>query len=271
MMHRRFPEQIVLEDIASEVFISPFHFSRVFSQDTGVSPGKFLTAIRMFEAKKRLIASTMNICDIVHSVGYNSVGTFTSRFTRSVGMQPRQYRDPEVRRLLVAVSERLCCMPSLCDLNQAESQQNNRAHHTGTLSGIVDFPPRTPRMNVLVGAYQGFLPQMAPTVHRAFSTDASTYFTLNGVPAGSWALIAIAMPTTGTFKGCENVFVGSSASPVSVHSGGASWTQLGMRRFAPTDPPLAVTLAGTEPANRSCPIPPPRNGHAHHATALRTR
>ncbi len=81
-MHARYSEPITLADLASEVFVSPFYFSRIFAKATGVTPCRYLTAVRLFEAKRLLLTTGMTVSDIVCSVGYSSVGTFTSRFTR---------------------------------------------------------------------------------------------------------------------------------------------------------------------------------------------
>lgn len=245
-IHRRYSEPITLSDIAAEVFVSPFHFSRVFAQDVGVPPGKYLSAVRLFEAKRRLIASPMTVCDVVYSVGYNSVGTFTSRFTRAVGMSPRQFRHPDVERLLVAASGEYNRMPTLAELNGSGRRSQETRQPTGTLSGVVELPHHTPETNVLVGAYQERIPQQAPVVHLALPGGTRTPFTLTGVPLGSWSVIAIAMPA-GTTSGRENTFVGYSPTRVSVHAGTDSTTRIPMRRLAPTDAPIAVTLADAFP------------------------
>lgn len=91
-MWERYSEPLSLTDIARSAMLSPFHFSRVFKQATGVSPGKFLTAVRMHQAKRMLLATSMNVADVSVAVGYNSPGSFTSRFTDSVGIPPSRFR-----------------------------------------------------------------------------------------------------------------------------------------------------------------------------------
>src|SRR5439155_19448265 len=115
----RYFEPITLSALAAEVYVSPFHFSRIFARATGVTPGRFLTAVRLFEAKRLLLTTSLTVSDIVCSVGYSSVGTFTSRFARAVGMTPTQYRDPEVGELLVASAPHFQRLPSLPALRDA--------------------------------------------------------------------------------------------------------------------------------------------------------
>lgn len=248
VIHRRFSEQITLNDIAAEVFVSPFHLSRVFAQEIGIPPGRYLSAVRMFEAKKLLVASPMTVCDIVYSIGYNSVGTFTSRFRRAVGMSPRQYRRPEVERLLVAASGKFSRMPSLRDLNQVARRNEAICPTglTGTLHGVVDLPRHAPGTNLVIGLYGDAIPQQAPVAHLALPTNGRTDFTLSGAPCGRWSVMAVAMPA-GTTASCADVLVGFPATRVSIHPHASARTHFTMRRLTSTDAPVAVTLADTAP------------------------
>src|SRR5271168_2482578 len=56
-MRENYSEPLSLADIARSAMLSRFHFSRVFREATGVSPGRFLSAVRIYEAK-RMLAST---------------------------------------------------------------------------------------------------------------------------------------------------------------------------------------------------------------------
>src|SRR5688500_2649622 len=78
--------------MARAAMFSKFHFTRIFQRVTGVSPGRFLSALRLQQAQHLLVSTSLNVADISLRVGYNSVGTFSSRFTRSVGMSPTAYR-----------------------------------------------------------------------------------------------------------------------------------------------------------------------------------
>src|SRR6266545_1373534 len=91
-MRERLGEQLTVDDLARAAMFSKFHFSRMFQRVTGVSPGRFLSALRLQKAKHLLVSTTMSVADISVHVGYNSVGTFSSRFSRSVGMSPTTYR-----------------------------------------------------------------------------------------------------------------------------------------------------------------------------------
>lgn len=92
-MRENLGEQLTVDDMARTAMFSKFHFSRVFQRVTGVSPGRFLAAMRLQEAKRLLVSTSLTVTDISHRVGYASVGTFSLRFRNSVGVAPTTYRQ----------------------------------------------------------------------------------------------------------------------------------------------------------------------------------
>ncbi|WP_438841185.1 helix-turn-helix domain-containing protein [Actinoplanes auranticolor] len=92
MMRSNLGDDLSLDDMARAAMFSKFHFTRVFQKVTGISPGRFLTSLRMEEAKRLLRSTTRTVADIGTSVGYTSVSTFSGRFNRSVGLTPMAFR-----------------------------------------------------------------------------------------------------------------------------------------------------------------------------------
>ena len=91
-MHDKLGEPVTVDDMARAAMFSKFHFTRMFQRATGVSPARFLSAVRLRRAKHLLTSTSLTVVDISVMVGYNSVGTFSSRFSRSVGLSPTDYR-----------------------------------------------------------------------------------------------------------------------------------------------------------------------------------
>lgn len=85
-------DPLTLDDLAAAAMFSKFHFSRIFLAGTGVSPGRFLAALRLQRAKELLLTTDLNVVDIGMRVGYSSVGTFSTRFRGGVGLSPSEYR-----------------------------------------------------------------------------------------------------------------------------------------------------------------------------------
>lgn len=242
-MRERYYEPITLHEIAAEVFVSPFHFSRIFARDTGVTPGRYLTSIRLFEAKRMLLNSPMTVSDIVCSVGYSSVGTFTTRFTQAVGMTPTQYRAPEVEELLVAVAPEYHHLPSLEDLRRAgRTCVSVRPAMGGSIVGTVDVPDELKPADILIGVFDSRIPQRGPVAISALPRSGSSELAINNVPEGDWWVIAVAEPAA-TGARTPQIYMGNLQRSVSVTAGRVSRVALRMREVGPTDPPFAITLA----------------------------
>ena len=103
----RLCEPISLHDMSRIAYLSTFHFNRVFHQITGLPPAKFISAMRLDEAKRLLLNTNLSITDICFEVGYNSLSTFTRRFTQRVGLGPREFRYL-AERITPASVESLC-------------------------------------------------------------------------------------------------------------------------------------------------------------------
>lgn len=85
-------ERLSTVDVAEHTGYSPCHFSRIFSASTGISPGLYLTALRVDAAKRRLLVDSTPVIDVAASVGYDSLSSFTRRFTAMVGTSPGAFR-----------------------------------------------------------------------------------------------------------------------------------------------------------------------------------
>jgi AraC-like DNA-binding protein len=85
-------ERVRLADAASAACLSPWHFHRLYALAFRETPHQFLTRLRIDEAKRRLAISSDSATDICFDLGYESLGTFSSRFRNLVGCSPREYR-----------------------------------------------------------------------------------------------------------------------------------------------------------------------------------
>ena len=241
-IRERYFEPITLADLASEVFVSRFHFSRMFADATGVTPGRFLTAVRLFEAKRLLLTTSLNVSDIVCSVGYSSVGTFTSRFSRAVGMTPTQYREPQVAELLVAISPTLRRLPPLRTLRAAGRNCASLQTGTGELGIQLDLPAGSAPADTLVGLFADPVPQCGPVAFTGMANMTSSELTIHGAPAGQWTAIAVAQHQPGITG--PRFSIAYQAVKVAPH--GRSAVRIGLRALAPTDAPIAITLASKQ-------------------------
>ena len=86
-------EEISVEALAKLVDLSPFHFSRVFKQATGMSPLQFVTRERITLAQQLIRETTRSLIDIALNVGYTSPSHFAQVFGRIVGVTPTEFRS----------------------------------------------------------------------------------------------------------------------------------------------------------------------------------
>jgi AraC-like DNA-binding protein len=88
----RYFEPLDVDDLAGAAGLSRAHFSREFRRVFGESPHAYLLTRRMERAAALLRTTDRSVADICFSVGLQSVGSFTTSFTRTYGVSPTVYR-----------------------------------------------------------------------------------------------------------------------------------------------------------------------------------
>ena len=88
----RYAEQLDVDDLARAAGLSRAHFSREFRRTFGESPHAYLLTRRLERAASLLRTTDHSVADVCFSVGLQSVGSFTTSFTRTYGMSPTAYR-----------------------------------------------------------------------------------------------------------------------------------------------------------------------------------
>jgi AraC-like DNA-binding protein/quercetin dioxygenase-like cupin family protein len=91
-MDERHGEELSLDAIAAQVYLSPHYFSALFSRQTGLSPWQYLTRVRIDRARHLLRAGSDPISAIARAVGFSDGSYFTRVFRAQVGQTPRAYR-----------------------------------------------------------------------------------------------------------------------------------------------------------------------------------
>lgn len=93
-MKKHLSENIVLNDVAREVFMSPNYFSSYFKTKTGEKFIDYLSALRMEAAASILTGdSNLSVLDVCNMVGYNHLGYFYKKFKKHYGVTPMEYKD----------------------------------------------------------------------------------------------------------------------------------------------------------------------------------
>ncbi len=231
----RLCEPISLRDMSRVAYISEFHFNRVFHQITGLPPAKFISAMRLDEAKRLLLNTNLSITDISFEVGYTSLSTFTRRFTERVGLGPREFRY---------LADRIT-PGSVESLFAHYAELSERATLCSSVEGFVESP-KPADGPIFVGLFPAHIPQSRPVGGTLLTSPGA--FCIGPVADGTYHLLAAALPRLADTLGfllpdSTNLSVGAWNGPVIVREGRASGQfNISLRPMVLTDPPLLVAL-----------------------------
>jgi AraC-like DNA-binding protein len=82
-----------LDQISSQACFSRYHFLRLFRQAFNKTPHQYLVERRIEKAKELLGSRDLRVTDVCFEVGFQSLGSFSSLFHKSVGHAPVTYRE----------------------------------------------------------------------------------------------------------------------------------------------------------------------------------
>jgi AraC-like DNA-binding protein len=85
-------EDISLATLAELARLSPFHFVRAFKQSFGLPPHRYLSRLRMEQAKSLLADLEMSVTQVAFNLGFNETSSFTTTFRKHIGLTPTAYR-----------------------------------------------------------------------------------------------------------------------------------------------------------------------------------
>lgn len=89
---RHFTDNLSIDDLAQSASMSVTHFRRVFRTLLGITPVKYISRLRLNEARKRLENTDDTITDIAVSTGFWDQSHFVKIFKQTFGETPNVYR-----------------------------------------------------------------------------------------------------------------------------------------------------------------------------------
>lgn len=233
VMRSRLAEPLSLQDMADIAYLSPFHFNRIFHHTTGITPTQFLYAIRLEEAKRLLLTTTLNVTDVCYEVGYSSLGTFIFRFTQLVGMSPNRFRALAGSMSMSAFEKALTALHP--DSQQSSSFVTGRVNCPVSFSGVI-----------FVGLFDTRIPQKRP-VAGAVMTQTGGY-QVGMCPDGSYHVLAAGLhlsrdPLTYWLPDPSSLLVGSGHQLLLVQNDKPlRAVNVTLRPMTILDPPILVAL-----------------------------
>lgn len=245
----RYSEPLSLAEIAKSAGLSRFYFARLFREVTGITPGRFLAAIRIHQAKCLLLNTSMRITDISFAVGYNSLGSFTNYFTTSVGDSPGRFR-----RLSRAGRIGL------------PGPQPNPRIAFGAIAGTISLPEGCGNARVYVGAFRTPIVQhpSAAAVIVDVPSGRPCCYHLPDVPEGTWFVHAVGVADgIGPEPWTRRTRLVGEHDSVTVTADSVTSTAVRLRRGRSADPPVLLALPNLEPlpapaGGTGCPVITPR-------------
>ncbi len=91
LMDRDYAQPLDVPAMAVRALMSPSHFSREFKTAYGETPYGYLVTRRV-ERAMALLRGGSSVTDACMTVGFSSLGSFSSTFTRIAGETPSAYR-----------------------------------------------------------------------------------------------------------------------------------------------------------------------------------
>ncbi len=92
-IYNHYNEDLCLDLLAEQVYLSPRYLSTRFIQETGCGINKFIKSVRMERARDLLLHTNRKITDICHQVGYSNVSYFCKSFLEDFGTTPEKFRQ----------------------------------------------------------------------------------------------------------------------------------------------------------------------------------
>jgi transcriptional regulator GlxA family with amidase domain len=92
-MTENLQEDLSVENLASQVAMSPRNFARVFARELGSTPAHFVEELRLEFARRKLETTEKGLEEIATVSGFKSAEVMRRSFLRCVGTSPRSYRE----------------------------------------------------------------------------------------------------------------------------------------------------------------------------------
>ncbi|AJQ98954.1 Propanediol utilization transcriptional activator [Enterobacteriaceae bacterium bta3-1] len=86
-------EELRLEDVAANVYLSPYYFSKLFKKYQGIGFNAWVNQQRMINAKEMLQHSDWSIASIAKNLGFSQTSYFCKVFRQAYNVTPQVFRS----------------------------------------------------------------------------------------------------------------------------------------------------------------------------------
>ncbi|MCF0115949.1 MAG: response regulator [Erysipelotrichaceae bacterium] len=92
-IEENYRENITREDVALVAYVTPNYFSKLFWNHMGMNLREYINRLRIDEAKRLLLSTSMSVSEIASYVGYYNISYFSTVFRKLVGTSPVEWRE----------------------------------------------------------------------------------------------------------------------------------------------------------------------------------
>lgn len=86
----QYNQDISLQDLATMVGLSPWHFLRQFKKYVGITPHNWLVQVRLHQARTQIKCGE-GLAQVAYNCGFSDQSHFNRHFKRAMGFTPSQY------------------------------------------------------------------------------------------------------------------------------------------------------------------------------------
>ena len=92
-----FDKELNLDFLSHARFTSKYHLLRLFKKYYGLTPRQYLIDKRIEKSKEQL-KKGISVTETCYTVGFESLGSFSSLFKSRIGKSPSQYQKEQLSR-----------------------------------------------------------------------------------------------------------------------------------------------------------------------------
>ncbi len=123
-----YDQNIDVSNISDEAHFSKFHFIRLFKKAYGRTPHQYLIFVRI-ERAKDLLKAYHPVSAVCFSVGFESLGSFSGLFKRTVGLTPSAFLEQHQQKQASIVKNPLQFVPG-CFIDNTGWAENSNFEET---------------------------------------------------------------------------------------------------------------------------------------------
>ena len=98
-------EDLSLQKLAEEFFVSKYHIAHIFKDNLGLSIHQYITKKRLALCREAILGQ-MSITEAYHTFGFGDYSSFYRAFKKEYGISPKDFRDmqKEISRMIRPIS-----------------------------------------------------------------------------------------------------------------------------------------------------------------------